>query len=321
MSMHRRSFLAGLALFGTISNAPSALASELQRQPIDENGIVGELHYAAHARNRTTVIMLNGSDGGIPSARDAADLAASGYTVLALAYFRDWNGRPESLPPALKEIPLEYFFGSIDWLKRRPEVDARRIVLMGQSRGAELALLLASLRPDIAGVIAFSPSSYVWHAVGRHGVPAWTLNGQPVPYRASAAGSDLPPRELFARAAPAPAARIRVEAITGPVLLLSSKADMVWPAADYADEIAAALKRRRRQVINLQFDDASHLLMGTGPGMTTFQIPGTNRMFDFGGTAEGTTQARQRAWVATTRFLAAVLPRQASQPNSMPRTF
>lgn len=304
MSIYRRLFLAALALLGTILTAPVALAAEIRRQTIHEDGIVGELHYTADAKRKTTVIMLNGSDGGTPSAKDADDLAASGYTVLALAYFKDWNGRPEGLPAALKKIPLEYFFKTMNWLKQRPEVDAHRIVVMGQSRGAELALLLGSLRPDIAGVIAFSPSSYVWHAVATPGVAAWTLNGKPVPYRASAADRDLPSLQSFARAAPMPAARIRVEDIKGPVLLVSSKDDKVWPGAEYADEIAAALIHRRHPVTNLQFDDASHLLMGTGPGMTKFQIPGTTMTFDFGGTAEGTTQARQRAWATTKRFLA-----------------
>jgi hypothetical protein len=62
-------------------------------------------------------------------------------------------------------------------------------------------------------------------------------------------------------------------------------------------------------VINLQFDQASHLLMGTGPGMTKFQLPGTQRVFEFGGTVEGTTHARQQAWAAAKRFLAALPPR------------
>lgn len=306
MSIHRRSFLAGLALLGTILTAPVAVAADLRKEPIREGGIVGELHYAVDARRKTTVIMLNGSDGGIPSAKDAADLAASGYTVLALAYFKDWNGRPEGLPASLREIPLEYFFKTIDRLKKRPQVNARKIVLMGQSRGAELALLLASLRRDMAGVLAFSPSSYVWHGVSAPGVAAWTLNGRPVPYRASAIDNALPPYEWFARSAPVAAARIRVENIKGPVMLVSSRDDKVWPAAAYADEIAATLARRRRPVFNLKFDNASHLLMGTGPGITKFQIPGTTMTFDFGGTAEGNALARREAWTAAKRFLAKI---------------
>jgi dienelactone hydrolase len=306
MSIYRRSFVTGVALLGAIITAPAALAADLRKDPFREAGVVGELHYVAGARHRTTVIMLNGSDGGTPSAKDAADLAASGYTVLALAYFKNWNGQPEGLPAGLRKIPLEYFFNAIDGLKKRPEVNARKVVLMGQSRGAELALLLASLRRDIAGVIAFSPSSYVWHAVSAPGVAAWTLKGKPVAYRMSAIDNALSSYDWFARAAPVAAARIRVEDIKGAVMLLSSRADKIWPASVYADEISATLARRRRPVTNIQFDDASHLLMGTGPGITKLQIPNTHITIDFGGTAEGNTLARLEAWTATKRFLASI---------------
>lgn len=52
---------------------------------------------------------------------------------------------------------------------------------MGESRGAELALLIGSLRPDVAGVIAYSPLALRWAAVGG-GDAAWTMNGVPLPY-------------------------------------------------------------------------------------------------------------------------------------------
>jgi uncharacterized protein len=304
MFIYRQAAFACLALAAASLFAPAVLASEVQTVPIRQEGIVGELHYVPDAQHRTTVIMLNGSDGGIPSARDADDLARSGYTVLSLAYFKNWGGQPDGVPAALREIPLEYFYRAIDWLKGQPQVDRHKVVLMGQSRGAELALLLGSRRSDIAGVIAFSPSSYVWHAVGMAGAPAWTWKGKPVPYRASAADTKLSLYDQFVKAGPMAAARIPVEDIRAPVLLLSSKTDGVWPASSYADEITTALRSRQRQVQNVQFDDASHLLMGTGPGMTQFQIPGTTKTFDFGGTAEGNAKARAAAWSAVKQYLA-----------------
>lgn len=314
MSIYRRSFLAGLALLGTILTAPAALAADIRQELVREAGIVGELRYPVGAKHKTTVIMLNGSDGGTPSARDADDLAKAGYTVLALAYFKDWNGQPDGLPTSLNEIPLEYFFRAIDWLKTRPQVDRSRIVLMGQSRGGELVLLLASMRRDIAGVVAFSPSSRVWSGVPAQGAlqaplrPAWTLGGRPVPYQGEPNDKVTSMRQWFEQARPVAAARIPVENIRGPVLLVSSKVDTIWPAAAYSDEIAARLATRRREwpVRNLQFDDASHLLMGGGPGFTKLEIPGTTYTFDFGGTPEGNADARQRAWTATKRFIGAI---------------
>jgi len=46
-------------------------------------------------------------------------------------------------------------------LRRRPDVDARRIALLGHSEGAAIAWLVASKRPDVAAVISL-------------GGPAWT---------------------------------------------------------------------------------------------------------------------------------------------------
>lgn len=306
MTFSRRLFLGATAAVATLSISSPVLAQSLPREVIREGGVIGELHYLADAKRQTTVVMLNGSDGGTPSRRDAADLASAGYTVLALAYFQDWQGRPDDLPGALQEIPLEYIFNALGWLKRRPEVDPGKIVIMGQSRGAELALLTASLRPDVAGVIGFSPSSWVWHAVGTPGSPAWTLEGRAVPYRNSAVDPARSAYDWFALAQPADDARIRVEDIQGPIMLASSKADKIWPAAAYADEIVAARRARGLPVSNLQFDDASHLLMGTGPGIVSFQVPGTNETFDFGGTVAGTSQARRIAWIAAKRFLSAI---------------
>jgi len=133
---------------------------------------------------------------------------------------------------------------------------------------------------------------------------AWTVGGKPLVYRPSAVDRERPPYDWFLRAPSAPAARIPVEMIAGPVMLVSSRTDKVWPAATYADEIAAIIKRAGKTVENLQYDDASHLLMGTGPGITRFELPGTTISFDFGGTAEGNARARAAAWAATKRFLA-----------------
>ncbi|WP_260597575.1 acyl-CoA thioester hydrolase/BAAT C-terminal domain-containing protein [Sphingomonas endolithica] len=320
--LDRRRFLkAGFAAatVGAITGMPmpSFAQQAVIRSDVREAGLVGRLHALPDAQRRTTVIMLNGSDGGLPSARDADDLAQAGYPVLALAYFKDWRAQPEGVPASLEQIPLEYFFGAIDWLKRRPEVDPTRIVVMGLSRGGELALLLGSLRPDLAGVIAYSPSDWVWGGIPAASAPrvanapvkpAWTLGGRPLAFRQMSFTPGTSMREAFLRAPASEPARIPVERIRGAVLLQSSTADALWPSDVYADEAAARLGKRsgRATMQNLHYADASHLLMGTGPAMTKLQIPGTTFSIDFGGTAEGTIKARAEAWAASKRFLAAL---------------
>lgn len=305
MLNRRHLLVAPLAVMATRVFAAGPVARRLD---VRDDGLVARFHATDEARGRPAVVMLNGSDGGLPSAADADDLAAAGYPTLSLAYFKDWRGQPDGLPESLNDIPLEYLLRGLDWLARRPEVDRRRIVVMGQSRGAELALLLGTLRPALAGVIAYAPSAWVWGGVpDRPGAPqtraAWTLGGRPLPFRDSGADPSVPMREWFLRAKPLAAARIPVERIRGRVLLVSGLDDRVWPSDVFADQVAAKLPANR--VTSLKFADAGHLLMGTGPGMTRLTFPGGGS-FDFGGTPDATARARAEAWAASKALLSSL---------------
>jgi dienelactone hydrolase len=291
--------------FGT---SHPAQTQEVQRLDVRERGLVGHFYATVGAARRTGVMMLGGSGGGYPSEAAARDLARAGYPVFALAYFRDYGGDPPELEQKqLRNVPLEYIFKALDWLEARPELRADRIALMGESRGAELALMIGSLRPDVAGVIAYSPSELRWQAVGG-GDPAWTLNGTPLAY-AEGHYNRATPMSQFTDILDGPAdvrdaAAIEVEHIHGPVLLLSSKADALSPSARMANDIEARLRANgfRYRVENVQYENASHLLMGFGPGQTEFRV---NERFTmhFGGTAEGTETARDAGWARVKEFL------------------
>jgi hypothetical protein len=175
-------------------------------------------------------------------------------------------------------------------------------------------LLLASLRPDVAGVIAYSPSNVVWAGLDpTFRKPAWTLDGKPLPYLTLTSFSMKTALASFKHAlAAAPASTraavsIPVENIHGPVLLISSKADNLWPSSAMADEVEARLKAHAfaYPVENVQYSDASHLLMGYGPGITWLGIPFVSGFY-FGGSAEGTRIARDAGWAKSKAFLARI---------------
>ena len=228
--------------------------------------------------------------------------------MFAVAYFRDREGHPPELEQKeLRNVPLEYIFKALDWLKARPEVRADHIVVMGESRGAELALMIGALRPDVAGVIAYSPQELRWAAVGGGG-PAWTLHGVSLPY-AEGVYNRATPMSQFTDILDGPAdvrdaAAIDVEHMHGPVLLISSRADALSPSARMANDIEARLRAHgfAYRVENVQYDDASHLLMGFGPGQTEFRV-GDRFTIHFGGTAEGTERARDAGWARVKEFL------------------
>ena len=309
--MLRRQFLTTAAAAAGLTALAGRASAEPVRTEVSD-GFVGRFFAEPGARRRPAVLMLGGSNGGFPADSYAKDLAAAGFPVLTQAYFKGFMGAniPAPLPQGLEEIPLETFFRAIDWLKARPEVNPRRIVLMGESRGGELVLQLASLRRDVAGVVAYVPSHVRWGAVGPNDKAAWTLAGRPLPYLRDRYQPNRPMTQGFLDAlngdpAAVAAAAIPVERIRGRVLLVSTTSDGIWPSALMAQKAAERIQRRARigrRLRSLTFDNASHLLMGPGPGMTRF----TQGSFtlDFGGTEEGTRYARDTAWAAVKQMLA-----------------
>jgi len=100
------------------------------------------------------ILMLHGSEGG--SAHyidyDARKLAEAGFAVVTFCWF-DCPGRPKRI----YHIPLEDTLAGLAWLRASSAVGGRRVGLFGWSRGAEQAVLLASLAPtamDAVGVHA-----------------------------------------------------------------------------------------------------------------------------------------------------------------------
>lgn len=311
--MRRRDFILGTMAAGL---AGPALAAEAVVTDVTTNGLVGKFYAApagpAQPRRRAAVLMLGGSGGGYPDPKAARAMAEAGYPVLALAYFRGFSGATlTSLPAQLKDIPLEYFFKAIDWMKKRPEVNPKKIVLMGESRGGELVLQLGSMRKDVGGVIAFVPSHLRWGAVGGEGA-GWTYKGKALPY----ARDDYKPGEPLvagfnrtlnttdpAQLALLAAAAIPVEKIKGPVELFSTMADQIWPSTRMS---TAAIERMRAKGKkgprdHVAYEGASHLLMGPGPGITHYG-DGPYRI-DFGGTEGGTEMSRNDAWQKSLAFM------------------
>lgn len=121
---------------------------------VGQTGLVGRFVYPAGERKRPAILLLGGSEGGLPSPLLSGVLAARDYPVLGLAYFK-----LPGLPHQLRRVPLEYFQGALEWLRRQPEVDPKRIAVLGASRGSEAALLSGAYFPRlVSAVIALVPS-------------------------------------------------------------------------------------------------------------------------------------------------------------------
>jgi uncharacterized protein len=261
------------------------------------------------------VLALGGSDGGTPE-YFAELLVPEGFACLALAYW----GTPET-QVWFTEIPLERIERGLRWLASRPETKTHdgRVALVGASRGAELALLVAATFPELVGpVVAYTPSCVVWQGIDLTLPPgetrtSWTFRGKPLAYVSFPPGTEpahsndgiswLPVMDAGLDDAEAvDAAMTPVERCTGPVLLVSGGDDHVWPTAKMCEMLTVrmASHERRDGIRHLHYPKAGHMLFPyTRPADT--KVP--EMPTDLGGSPEANAAAHADAWPTVLRYL------------------
>jgi len=262
-------------------------------------GLVAHLFHPSGAGRVPAILLVGGSGGGIGWQDYMADLLARrGFAAMALGYYA-----MDGLPKELERIPIEYFERAIRWLSSQEGIDSTRLGIGGVSKGGELALLLASMHPELKAVAAFTPSGVVFQSIAA-GYPltsSWTLGGRDVPFVPYGA---VPNAASIAEVYLAgirtlggdslEAATIKVERINGPILMLSGKADNLWASATLADRITARLRDRQfsHPVEHIAYEDAGHLISsirsddvtrrgGTVQGNAFAQRDGQRRFLEF----------------------------------------
>jgi len=227
---------------------------------IQEKELLGRFFTGKDRKPRPGVIVVSGSDGRIEKAQSIAQLFAEhGYSALAVSYFG-----LEGVSEDLSLVPLEYIENAIHWMQYEQSVEDDKIAIYGRSKGGELALLAATLFPQITGVIANTPSSYVMEGLTSKGrnskKSSWRYEGKSfiyVRFRMSALLgyglsrlflhkgnlSDIYKRLIKNREIDK--AQIPVEKINGPVLLLSSEKDEIWPSTIFCRMIMERLEQQQ----------------------------------------------------------------------------
>jgi dienelactone hydrolase len=278
------------------------------RQSIEEEGLVGTLFYPSSGGPHAAVIVLGGSDGGLHEG-SAALLAKHGYAALALAYFGI-----DPLPRELVEIPLEYCGNAISWLEGHEAVDRNRIAIMGWSKGGELAVLAAATFPEkIKATVGLSPSCVVWQGLSEGGRPlkkaCWARRGESLQYLplrvklatlfrvifrlefsfVSSYRDSLNDQKAYE------AARIPVEKINGPVLLLTGSDDALWPAAEMCERIVDTLAQHNHPCSyeHVSYRGAGHALRP--PYLPSNKEQKRDKML-FGGSPEANVKACIDSW-------------------------
>lgn len=284
---------------------PSAVAVPAPTTTIRQDGLVAEYYAADPAKSvRGAVLVLGGSEGGLAGSRGIARrLASEGLDALAVAYF----GEP-GLPPKLDLVPIEPVSQGLEWLQARPNGD-EPVAVVGVSKGAELAMLVASRDDRFKAVAVGAPSSVVWQGIDMAGGPtgaSWTVAGDAlpyVPYDLSNGFRDIYRLYVDSLSKAQAEAEIPVERIAGPILMVSANDDALWPAADMARHIQARLSDNdfAHPVESLVYDGAGHAVFG---GPIASVTPDMQAMFGFlGGTSEGLIAARADGWPRVVAFL------------------
>jgi dienelactone hydrolase len=265
---------------------------------LHEGALRGLLFVPPGMGPHSAILVLGGSDGGIP-ARRAAWFASHGYATLALAYIRF-----DDLPRELAGIPLEYFSQALVWMARRPEIIPDHIAVSGTARGAEVALQLGSMYSAIKAVVAYVPPNVRFPACcGGSTFPAWTWQGKGLGF--SRIGRNGRPQSDLR-------SEIAVENTHGPILLISGSDDTVWNSSAMTELLVRRLQLGHfaYEIDRLNYPHAGHIAGRPEiiPGLQNWaRNPFSNRDTEMGGTPSGNAQSSLDAAPKVLQFLARAL--------------
>ncbi len=311
-----------LLLFITLSClACQSTPEHITVTAINEDGLRARWLTSAGNEARPAVVVFPGSSGGFIPDKHFHGLVESGYDVLSIAY----HGI-RGLPKRIERIPLESLHQGIQWFRQHYPSHQRKLVVLGVSRGGELALLYASNYHDIDGVVAYSPAcvslpTHVELKATEAAMASWTYQERDIPYLPlrpfdSPAGEVIYKtyiEEALQDTQALAAAMIPVEAIRCPVLLLSAEDDQAWPSTLMSELLMQRLVAQRTEALftHLSFPDAGHQFLWFAEGEPPYAVSSQSmritgikkHRFIYGGTDAGTIQAMLDSRAATLQFL------------------
>lgn len=218
----------------------------------ENHGSVETQLFVGDGDNQPLIVGLGGAEGGNTWAsrywaNRRNEFISQGYAFLAIGYFG-----VEGAPKELDRISLDGVHQAIIDASSDPKINQQCIALIGGSKGAELALLLASEYPDIKAVVAMVPGNAVFAALTiAMNTPSFSLRGEPlefvpVPWSATPAliKGDLRAawEEMLKNDDAMNNAAIQVENINGPIFLVSATRDEFWPSTEMSTSMVQRLK-------------------------------------------------------------------------------
>mgnify|MGYP000677749594 CR=1 FL=1 len=297
--------------------ADAVLFDGVKPKPITENGFHANYYAKKDLQQQPAILVIGGGQWGDYWANTFANQDMVG---LSLPYVGE-----ENLPQLPEEIDLAYFETAIKWLLQQPSVASDKVIVMGASRNAELALVIAATFPKlISGVVAYAPSAVSWSNTvlpynSDEIKPSWTYKGKAIPYISmhKITGNESTNINMLdywktglSKTSEVQKAQIKVEQISGPILLFSGMDDQVWPSALMADMIEDRLKAHdfKYAIQNITYENAGHLISANPEQASSIRtgritIDGKPYDYQFGGTNDGDFKAKTDAKLKLMAFL------------------
>ncbi len=282
---------------------------------VNINGLPANFYRGEDGGPRPAILLLGGSEGGLREYRNvfARQLSDEGYAVLYQSYYATSESNR-----SFNMVPLETLDASLDWLSSNPDIRPGPIAVIGHSKGAEGALLLATRDARVGAVVAAMPSDVVWQGFDFDSIDmsqfasSWSEDGEPVaylPYQSLAwheyFSVDAPRFEMFNRSrdmvSDHPDAFIPVELTNTALLLICGRDDTLWPGCRMAEAIEERATTGSDSAVEvLAYDNAGHWAFGPASDIHENDSQTLGRM---GGTVDGDVAARLDQWPRILSFL------------------
>lgn len=231
--------------------------------------IYGDLY---ENEGKPLVVILGGSRPGLPTplSEDLLDYLKLNYNVLLLAYFG-----AKDLPKTLERVPMEYFVNAISFIKEKHKIADNQVVVIGQSKGGEAALLLSNYM-ESAITIACVPGCYVFQGLPitpsnmAHPKSSWSLNNKELPYIKFYIDEDAlrdAENKNFCRCYEKSIeknfnrdASIDIDNYKGKILLLSAENDKYWPSKKMSN-ILVENSKNKNNINHITLDLEGHYFL------------------------------------------------------------
>lgn len=208
--------------------------------------------YLGKGKKQPLIVGLGGSEGGNAWTSDywkktRQQFLDKGYAFLAVGYFGCKN-----TPKNLDKIAIEEVYKAIETATQNKKINKKKIALVGGSRGADLALILASYYKEVKCVVGLVASHAVFpgHTL-QFNSSCWTYGGKELPFIPvnDEAIPFLIKRDLrrafeamLKDTSAEEKATIKVENINASILLISATNDEICPSTPMAEKMIDRLK-------------------------------------------------------------------------------